>query len=165
MPSPNRHEISINTVDDNSTAGSYDARRLRANDTGLGVTEAIHRHITRHVVTAKPVSQRRLEFEQSRPRWLREMAAEATGVFVYVYAFPTGVSGRYTTLPRRLKTEADNFYIRYPGIASVATFTLNGSKPEFSSLFQIGLAFALGISLAVIICGPVSIRQPRSIET
>jgi len=56
------------------------------------------------------------------------MASEATGVFVYVY----------------------------PGIASVAAFTLNNGDPAFGSFFQIGLAFALGISLAVIICGPVS---------
>jgi hypothetical protein len=107
MPASNRHEISISTVDDGSTTGSYDARRLRTNDMELGVTEAIHKHVTRHVVAAKPVSQRRLDFEHSRPRWLREMAAEATGVFLFVYAFPPGVPGRYS-FPRRSKTEADN---------------------------------------------------------
>ena len=49
----------------------------------LGATEAVQRHFSRDVVEAKPVSQRKLDFEHSRPRWLREMAAEATGVFFF----------------------------------------------------------------------------------
>ena len=44
------------------------------------------------------------------------MAAEALGVFFYVY----------------------------PGIASQASFFLNGTEPAFGSLFQIGLAYAIG---------------------
>jgi len=128
MPASNRHEISISAVDDGSIAGSYDARRLPTSDMELGVTEAIQKHVTRHAVTPKPVSQRRLDFEHARPRWLREMASEATGVFVYVY----------------------------PGIASIAAFTLNDGNAGYGSFLQIGLAFALGIAFAVIICGPVS---------
>jgi len=58
--------------------------------------------------------------------------AEATGVFFYVF----------------------------PGIASVATFTLNGSSPlgvtAFGSIFQIGWAFAIGIAFAIITCAPTS---------
>lgn len=58
--------------------------------------------------------------------------AEATGVFFYVF----------------------------PGIASVAAFTLNATSPvgvtAFGSLFQIGCAFALGIAFAIITCAPVS---------
>lgn len=58
--------------------------------------------------------------------------AEATGVFFYVF----------------------------PGIASVASFTLNLSNPVgvtgFGSLFQIGWAFALGIAFAIITCAPTS---------
>lgn len=50
----------------------------------IGATEAVQQHFARHVVTSKPVSQRKLDFEHSRPRWLREMVAEATGVFFYV---------------------------------------------------------------------------------
>jgi hypothetical protein len=72
------------------------------------------RHITRHVVPPKRVSQRKLNFEHKRPRVLRECMAEATGVFFYVL----------------------------PGIASVCTFTLNGASPlgvtAFGSIFQIG---------------------------
>lgn len=98
----------------------------------LGVTEAVQRHASRHVVAPKPVSQRKLDFEHARPRWLRECMAEATGVFFYVF----------------------------PGIASVAAFTLNGTSPlgvtAFGSLFQIGCAFALGIAFAIITCAPVS---------
>jgi glycerol uptake facilitator-like aquaporin len=78
------------------------------------------------------VSQRKLDFEHRRPRWLRECLAEATGVFFYVF----------------------------PGIASVASFTLNEASPlgvtAFGSLFQIGCAFALGIAFAIITCAPVS---------
>jgi hypothetical protein len=45
------------------------------------------------------------------------MAAEALGVFFYVY----------------------------PGIASQASFFLNGTEPIFGSLFQIGWAYAIGM--------------------
>lgn len=98
----------------------------------LGVTDALQRHITRHVVSARPVSQRKLDFEYWRPRWLRECLAEATGVFFYVF----------------------------PGIASVAGFTLNATSPigvtAFGSLFQIGWGFALGIAFAIITCASTS---------
>jgi hypothetical protein len=61
-----------------------DISRLATNDMEIGITEAVQRHATRHVARHKPVSQRKLDFEHARPRWLREMAAEATGVFFYV---------------------------------------------------------------------------------
>jgi glycerol uptake facilitator-like aquaporin len=58
--------------------------------------------------------------------------AEATGVFFYVF----------------------------PGIASVASFTLNGTShpgiTTFGSLFEIGWAFAIGIAFAIITCGLTS---------
>jgi len=106
----------------------YDAHRLHTHDMEIGVTDAVQKHVTRHVVPPKPVSQRKLDFEHSRPRWLREMAAEALGVFFYVY----------------------------PGIASQASFFLNKTEPIFGSLFQIGWAYAFGIAFAIIICGPTS---------
>ncbi len=62
--------------------------RLHTNNLEIGITEAVQRHVTRHVVPPKPISQRKLDFEHRRPRWLREMAAEAIGVFFYVYASP-----------------------------------------------------------------------------
>ncbi|MCJ1224876.1 hypothetical protein MMC12_001523 [Toensbergia leucococca] len=106
--------------------------RLHTNDLELGATEAAQRHIARHVVATKPVSQRKLDFEHARPRWLRECMAEATGVFFYVF----------------------------PGIASITSFTLNGANPlgvtAFGSLFQIGWAFAIGIAFAIITCAPTS---------
>lgn len=52
------------------------------------MTEAVQRHISRHVIAPKPVSQRKLDFERARPRWLREMMAEATGVFVSLSGTP-----------------------------------------------------------------------------
>lgn len=57
--------------------------RLHTHDLELGATEAVQRHISRHVVEPAPVTQRKLDFEHARPRWLREMMAEATGVFFY----------------------------------------------------------------------------------
>ena len=66
----------------------------------LGATEAVQKHLSRHVVAQKPVSQRKLDFEHARyeptskicnnwlthfrPRFLRECMAEATGVFFYM---------------------------------------------------------------------------------
>lgn len=119
---------------------SNDVRRLHTNDLEIGATDAVQKHFERHVVATKPVSQRKLDFEHRRPRWLREMFAEATGVFFYVY----------------------------PGIASVASTFLNQEtienttglpstfNPAFGSLFQIGWAFALGIAFAIIVCAPTS---------
>jgi hypothetical protein len=57
--------------------------RLQTAELELGATEAVQRHISRKVVDTKPVSQAKLDFEHARPRWLREMMAEATGVFFY----------------------------------------------------------------------------------
>ncbi|KAF2205230.1 aquaporin-like protein [Delitschia confertaspora ATCC 74209] len=102
--------------------------RLRSDDMEMGATEAVQRHVSRHVIERQAVSQRKLDFEHRRPRWLREMMAEATGVFFYVY----------------------------PGLASTASFLLNDAEPAFSSIFQIGWAFAIGIALAIITCAPTS---------
>jgi len=110
--------------------------RQQTSDIELGISEALQRHVTRHVVPPKPVTQRKLDFEHKRPRILRECMAEATGVFFYVF----------------------------PGIASVASFTLattNGvgaevGIPVFGSLFQIGWGFAIGIAFAIITCASTS---------
>lgn len=107
-------------------------RRQGTNDIEVGYAEALQRHITRHVVPPPPVSQRRLNFEHSRPRILRECMAEATGVFFYVF----------------------------PGIAAVASTYLNADSPLgvtlFGSIFQIGWGFAIGIAFAIITCAPTS---------
>ncbi|KAA8565729.1 hypothetical protein MFRU_006g02880 [Monilinia fructicola] len=105
-----------------------DPSRLRQGELEIGYTEAVERHAKRHVVAPKPVSQRKLDFENSRPRWMREMAAEAMGVFFFVY----------------------------PGIASCASFFLNPGDPGLGSVFQIGWAFAIGIAFAIITCGSTS---------
>ncbi|TIA39254.1 aquaporin-like protein, partial [Aureobasidium pullulans] len=55
-------------------------QRLHTNDLELGATEAIQKHYERHVVSTKAVSQRKLDFERARPRWLREMMAEAEAI-------------------------------------------------------------------------------------
>ncbi|KAM0458856.1 hypothetical protein ACHAPV_005846 [Trichoderma viride] len=106
--------------------------RLQTHDLELGTTEATQKHIPRNVVPPRRISQRRLDFEHRRPRWLRECIAEATGVFMYVL----------------------------PGIGAIATFTLNAASPigasAFGSLFAIGFAFALGIAFAIITCAPTS---------
>lgn len=56
------------------------------------------------------------------------MTAEAVGVFFYVF----------------------------PGIGTVAAFTLNKEDAGFGSLLQVGFAFALGIAFAIMTCAPVS---------
>lgn len=58
-------------------------RRLRTGDVELGISDVLQRHITRHVADQKPITQRRLDFEHTRPRWYREIIAEAIGVFLY----------------------------------------------------------------------------------
>ncbi|KAL1310776.1 hypothetical protein AAFC00_001023 [Neodothiora populina] len=102
--------------------------RLRTNDLELGATEAVQQHFQRHVVSPKVVSQRKLDFEHARPRWLREMAAEATGVFFYVY----------------------------PGIAATASFFLNKTDAAFGSLLQVAFAYSFGIAFAIITCAATS---------
>jgi glycerol uptake facilitator-like aquaporin len=44
----------------------------------------------------------------------------------------------------------------YPGIASQASFFINGTEPAFGSILQIGFAYAIGIAFAIITCGPTS---------
>ncbi|KAF2211370.1 hypothetical protein CERZMDRAFT_106532 [Cercospora zeae-maydis SCOH1-5] len=102
--------------------------RLHTHDLELGATEVLQKHFARHVVATRPVSQRKLDFEHARPRWLRECVAEATGAFFYVL----------------------------PGIAAIAAFTVSKANAGFGSIFAIGLAFAFGIAFAVIVCAPVS---------
>ena len=82
-------------------ASHDELRRQHTHDIELGATDALQKHITRHVVPPKPVSERKLRYEHARPRILREMFGEATGVFFYVF----------------------------PGIASVASFTLATTNP------------------------------------
>ncbi|TID26756.1 putative glycerol uptake [Venturia nashicola] len=111
---------------------SNNMERLHTHDIEVGVSDVLQHHISRHVVALKPVSQRKLNFEHKRPRILRECVAEATGVFFYVF----------------------------PGIAAIASFTVNteAALPVsfFSNLLQVGFAFALGIAIAIITCAPVS---------
>ena len=71
-------------VEKAANASGSDIRRLHTHEMEIGITDAVQRHVQRHVVPPKPVSQRRLDWEHARPRWMREMAAEALGVFFYV---------------------------------------------------------------------------------
>lgn len=65
------------------------------------------------------------------------MAAEALGVFFYVY----------------------------PGIASQASFFLNGAEPAFGSLFQIGLAYAIGTRILDLILFFLNVLRRMGIES
>ncbi|KAI1324424.1 aquaporin-like protein [Xylariaceae sp. FL0255] len=106
--------------------------RLHTHDLETGATEAVQQHFARHVIERRPVTQRRLDLEHRRPRWLRECIAEAAGVFFYVL----------------------------PGISATASFLLNLQTPvgasAFGSFFEIGLAYAFGIAFAIIVCAPTS---------
>ena len=124
-------------------------------DVEIGITDSIQRHYARHVVQRKPISQAKLDFEHSRPRWLRECLAEATGVFFY---------GNYSCehSPQFQHVTYTHFLV-YAGISSVAAFTLATGNdlnapsardasliPAFGSFLQIGFAFALGIAFAIV---------------
>ena len=119
--------------------------RLQTGDLELGATEAVQRHVSRTVVQPAPVTQRKLDFEHARPRWLRECMAEATGVFFY------GTLALITIT----RSDTDTSTV-YPGVASIAAFLINKGNPAFSSFFQIGWAFAIGIAFAIITCAPTS---------
>jgi hypothetical protein len=56
-------------VENNYHTTGYEAQRLHTNDMEIGVTDAVQRHVQRNVVAPKPVSQSKLDFEHSRPRW------------------------------------------------------------------------------------------------
>ncbi|KAK7946778.1 uncharacterized protein PG986_011099 [Apiospora aurea] len=111
-------------------SGPFD--HAASQDLELGTTEALQQHAARSVRAHKPVSQRKLDFERRRPRWLRECLAEAIGVFLYVF----------------------------PGVAATASFMLNAANPlgvaPFGGLFQVGCAYAVGIAFAIITCAPTS---------
>lgn len=70
----------------NSSDSSNDhLRRLATGEMEVGATDVARPHLMRPVGhTGAVVSQKRLDFEHRRPRWLREMLAEMTGVFFYV---------------------------------------------------------------------------------
>jgi hypothetical protein len=56
-------------VEGGGHTNGYEARRLHTNDMEIGVTDAVQKHVQRNVVAPKPVTQRKLDFEHSRPRW------------------------------------------------------------------------------------------------
>ena len=70
--------------------------------------------------------------------------AEATGVFFYGKFHSIFVKGSIDASPV------------YPGIAATAGFLLNKGNPAYSSFFQIGWAYAIGIAFAIITCAPTS---------
>ncbi|OLL26256.1 putative membrane protein [Neolecta irregularis DAH-3] len=78
-------------------------------------------------VRAHSISHWRLLLEHKRPRWLREMVAEAFGVFSFVYS----------------------------GVGANASFAVQETN-EPGKIFTIGLAFALSLAFAVIVAGHVS---------
>ncbi|KAL0262451.1 hypothetical protein SLS55_001419 [Diplodia seriata] len=128
-----------------------DAGLHRLQTLEVGATDAVQKHYARRIVERRPVSERKLEFEQKRPRWLREMLAEATGVFFYGMIDPSvdWVDGRPFLIVACT-------YAVYPGIASTASFFLNETEPAFGSLLQIGFAYAFGIAFAIITCASTS---------
>jgi hypothetical protein len=122
-------------------------QRLHTHEIEIGTSEVLQRHITRHVAAAQPVSQRRLDFEHRRPRWLREMAAEATGVFFY---------GVFSARKESIRQWITDRIAVYPGIAATAAFTTEHANPAFGSILTIGLAYGMGIALAIICCASTS---------
>jgi glycerol uptake facilitator-like aquaporin len=50
----------------------------------------------------------------------------------------------------------DNIFKVYPGIAATAAFTTEHAQPAFGSILTIGLAYGMGIALAIICCASTS---------
>ena len=138
----------------------------QAGDLEVGATDAIQRHYTRQVVSRQAVSQKKLNFERRRPRWLRECIAEAAGVFFYGTNIPQAITSKTSEdAPRRIDSllTCDSNIIVYPGIATTANYLLAASDPTkapdasgFSSFLQIGLSYGIGIAFAIIVFGSTS---------
>lgn len=116
-----------------------DLRRQRTGEMELGVTEATQKHYQRKIVRAPPASASRLAYERKRPKILREMLAEATGVFFYV-------------LPGVAATATQFFSI----IDAAAPMTTQPNAAVFGGLLNVGLAFGFGIAFAIITSASVS---------
>ncbi|ORY84473.1 aquaporin-like protein [Protomyces lactucae-debilis] len=113
-------------------AETEDLRRRYTGEMELGVTEAAQQHITRRVVRPPPASAARLAFERRRPKFLREMAAEATGVFFYV-------------LPGVAATASQTF-----AIINAAESAAAPPAAVLGSLLNVAVAFGFGIAFAII---------------
>lgn len=72
-----------------------------------------------------------MNWEDARPRWVSEVAAEALGVFTYVYCGVGATAALYMSIASK-------------------------EGPGFGSLFTVGWAYAIGIIIAILIAGPVS---------
>lgn len=118
---------------------SEDLRRQRTGELELGVTEATQKHFNRKVVRAPPASPARLAYEKRRPKFLREMAAEATGVFFYV--FP-GVAA------------TASLFFASANAAAPATTAPNAAV--YGSILNVAFAFGFGIAFAIITSASVS---------
>ncbi|KAI0093408.1 aquaporin-like protein [Irpex rosettiformis] len=82
------------------------------------------------VMPRPPILSRWERVRHRQVHWLAECVAEATGVFLYVFA----------------------------GVGATVPYTIGNilGEPGLSTLFTIGWAYALGIALAIIICSPTS---------
>ncbi|KAH9858518.1 aquaporin-like protein [Lenzites betulinus] len=92
-------------------------------------------HLAVHDVVAMPASMTRWQQVRNRKQfhWLAETIAEGTGAFLYTFA----------------------------GTGATASFVLGNilQIPGLGSLLQIGLAYAVGIALAMAVCFPTSHGQ------
>jgi hypothetical protein len=78
-----------------------------------------------------PVPSWLMNYEDARPRWVTEVAAECLGVFAYVYC----------------------------GIGATASLFISVATkegPAFGSLLTVGFGYGVGIIFAILIAGPVS---------
>ncbi|BFZ65024.1 hypothetical protein YB2330_006187 [Saitoella coloradoensis] len=111
---------------------TIELRRLHTGQMELGTTDVLAEPVSKPDVVLPPaVSQWRLAFEDKRPRWFREMFAEAVGCYFYVYA----------------------------GVSTSIVFNLDvltGSGGTLGSILCIGICFAIGVAFAIIIAGATS---------
>ncbi|BFZ56360.1 hypothetical protein PYCC9005_003406 [Savitreella phatthalungensis] len=113
-------------------------RRLQTGELELGVAEATQRHVSRRVKSAPPASAGRLAFERRRPQWLREMLAEAFGVFFYVFPGIAAVAAQVTA------------------IYEEALIKNSPPAPVIGSITNVAFGFGFGIAFAIICFAPTS---------
>ncbi|KAG8995517.1 hypothetical protein FRB94_009109 [Tulasnella sp. JGI-2019a] len=99
-------------------------------DMEIGVANVVAEHETRAPPPIARAPNWLLAWEARRPKWLMECFAEAMGMFLYVYC----------------------------GLGAGAAFSTTASAgvSGFGSLFSIGWAYGIGITLSIMIAGPTS---------
>ncbi|ODQ52308.1 aquaporin-like protein [Saitoella complicata NRRL Y-17804] len=112
-------------------SNDHDLHRVNTGQVELGATDVLADAPHVDVVLPPAVSHGRLAYERRRPRWAREMFAEATGCYFYVYG----------------------------GISAAICFNLDLLEKgggALGNILTIGIGFGLAIAFGIIVSGGTS---------